>query len=207
MMSLLTWSALPSQSCRTWKPSCRVLRSYFVTNSSRSSLCPPAFHALARMPARRRCSDGVKPFASETAARISRRVAPLRAVSTSAHAPSKETADIRLLLGGGRRRAELLERRRQLRCDRQRVAILDLAALEHVDHLSVAHQRNRRRRGAVAGEVVAGAIGGLHVGAGEHRRHDVRLDAVAQPERDAGTGLARRPAPHPVYDAPETPRP
>src|SRR5476649_1924655 len=98
------------------------------------------------MPPRRWRSVCAESF-DESAARISRRVSPRNAVSISAQAPSKETADIRARLGGGGRHAVFLERRAQLRGDRQRVTILDLAALEHVDDLAVAHQRNRRRRG------------------------------------------------------------
>ena len=39
--------------------------------------------------------------------------------------------------------------------------------------------------------MLARALGGFDVGAGKYRRGDRRLDAVAQRERDAGTGLAR----------------
>src|SRR5260221_4730379 len=170
MMSSLTWSALPSQSCRTWKPSWRVLRSYLPTASARSIFSPPDFHACARMPARSRRSAWVKSFEIETPATISRRTPGPRTDSSSAHAPSKETAGIRQALGGGGRRAEFLERRRQLGRDRQGVAVLDLAALEHVDDLPVAHQGDGRRRGAVAGEVLTRPIGRLDVGAGEHGR-------------------------------------
>ena len=39
------------------------------------------------------------------------------------------------------------------------VAVLDLRALEHVDDLAAAHDRDRRRRGAIAGEMLPRAIG------------------------------------------------
>src|SRR4029077_987541 len=143
MMSALTWSALPSQSCRTWKPSPRVRRSYLPTASSRSRRRPPTFHACAFMPARSRRSAWAKSRASAVPARISRRASAVSAGSSSAHASVKETGAIRSpRLGGGRRGAELLERRGQLGGDRQRVAVLDLAALEHVDDLAVAQQRD-----------------------------------------------------------------
>src|SRR5476649_414838 len=163
MMSSLTWSALPSQSCSTWKPSWRVRRSYFATTSFRSIVCPPAFHVCARIAPRRRRSAGANSLDADKPARISRRVPSRSAVSTSAHALSKETAGIRSRLGGGGRRAELLERRGQLGRDRERIAVLDLAPLEHVDDLAVAHQRDRRRRGTVAGEVLARPLGRFDV--------------------------------------------
>src|SRR5580765_7557073 len=198
MMCSLTWSALPSQSCRTWKPSWRVLRSYLPIVSARSIFSPPAFHAWARMSARSRRSAWVKSFEADAPARISRRTPGPRTDSTSAHAPSKETAGIRPGLGGGWRGAELLEGRRQLGRDRQRVAVLDLAALEHVDDLAVAHQRDGGRRGAVAGEILARAIGRFDVGPREHRRGHSRLHGVAQREGDPGARLAGGAAAHRV---------
>src|SRR5262249_34884933 len=103
-------------------------------------------------------------------------------------------------------RAVRVERLRQLLRDGHRVATLDVAALHHVDELAVAQQRNRRRRGRVASEVLARTIGGLEVEAGEDRRHRVRPREVAQRQRETGPGLAGGAAADRVDDDHQRPR-
>src|SRR3954451_13546711 len=63
--------------------------------------------------------------------------------------------------------AELIERRRQILSDLLRSAAFDVPALEHLHHFAVAQQRDRRRRRAVADEVLASALRCLAVVAGE----------------------------------------
>src|SRR5215471_7570426 len=107
--------------------------------TSSSSIRPATpFHACDRMPTRRRRSAVAKSFDVDAPSRMARLVAPSRAVSISAQAPSKETRAIPSALSGGWRRAELFEGGGQLRRDSQRIAVLDLAALEHVDDLAIA---------------------------------------------------------------------
>jgi len=68
--------------------------------------------------------------------------------------------------------------------------MFDVAALEHVDQLAVAKERDGRRRGVVAGEVGASAIGGFGVLAGEHGEQAVRLGTVLERAADGGTHAA-----------------
>src|SRR6266550_5280373 len=102
----------------------------------------------------------------------------------------------RLLCGG--RDAEFIERLLQLHSNRVCVAVFDVAPLQHVDQGAVLKQRDRRRRGLIASEVAARAIRRVDVRAGKHRGDAIRFVAVAQRERNARAGLARRASTHRV---------
>src|SRR3977135_3326452 len=86
--------------------------------------------------------------------------------------------------------AEFVECRRERPGDLLRVAVLDLASLEHVQQLAVSKQSDRGRRRRVAGEVAAGTIGGVDVGAREDGRDEIRTVGVTERHGDARTRLA-----------------
>src|ERR1043166_4252734 len=98
------------------------------------------------------------------------------------------------------RDAVLVERLRELHGDRVRVAILDVPPVEHIDQRPVLEQRDRRRRGRIAGEVPARAFGGVDVRAREDRRDAIGFVGVTKGERDAGARLSRRASAYRVDD-------
>src|SRR5205814_8675952 len=61
-----------------------------------------------------------------------------------------------------------------------RIAMLDVATLHHVDQLTFAKQRERRRGGPISREVAAGAFRGLDVLSCENREYPIRLGPMLQ---------------------------
>src|SRR5690348_4426242 len=76
----------------------------------------------------------------------------------------------------------------------------DLPALEHVHELSVLQQADGWRRWRVAGEVIACALGRVHVLTSEDRGQVRGLRLVSERERHRGTRIARGAAADRVHD-------
>src|SRR5215472_18274574 len=87
----------------------------------------------------------------------------------------------------GRIRAEPVEHRLEFRGNIGGFAVLDIAALDHVDELAIAQKCDRGRRRQVSGEIAAGAFGGFPVLTGEYGKHALRTVAVLQGQTDRGT--------------------
>jgi signal transduction histidine kinase len=86
MMSSLTRSAMPSQSCMTWKPSRRVRASKVRMILPRFNSSAPLFQTFERMLSRRRRSAVPRSRARVTSSTIWRRQPPWSARSSSEHA-------------------------------------------------------------------------------------------------------------------------
>src|SRR5581483_3058147 len=90
----------------------------------------------------------------------------------------------------GRFGAELLERLLQLRGNVDGFAMFDIAALHHVDELSVSQNADRGRGRRIAGEVGARAIGGFGILAREHGNDLVGLGGMLQSHAHGGPHAA-----------------
>src|SRR5205814_6263496 len=106
---------------------------------------------------------------------------------TSPSAPQRDACELDSSLD-----AVLIERFRQFVRDLLRSASFDLPALEDLHDFAIAHERDRRRRRTISGEVRASTRRRFGVVAGEDGDHLFGQYRVTQRERDAGTRHSSR---------------
>src|ERR1700674_4809866 len=82
---------------------------------------------------------------------------------------------------------ELVEGRGQFAGQVGGVAAFDLPALDHLHHFSVAHESDRRRRGAIANEVLARTRCRVTIVSGEDSDHAIRQRVVFHCHGNGGT--------------------
>src|SRR5581483_3627953 len=103
------------------------------------------------------------------------------------------------IAGRDRTSAELVECFLEFRRDIDSFAMLDVAALHHVDELSFSKQTNRRRGRGISCEIRTGSLGRFAVLTGKDSNGVGRLAGVLHRQADRGTHAPGRAAANRIH--------
>src|SRR5579863_10240934 len=95
---------------------------------------------------------------------------------------------------------KLIKRLLQLRRDVRCLPMLNITALDHMNQLSIAKQRNRRRRRRIPRKIAASAVGGIFVLSGENREQLLWARGILQRDANRRPHAPRRASANRIHD-------